>query len=126
MNAPDTDLGVVASGGMPAPLRFAGAARPSRADGKSATTTSTAGSGETALAADWLCLAAAPTFAAMALLTLMLGDGMPDMVCGAAASPLLGMAPMYVLMSAFHTAPWLRLVAGRRNGAGRRPGAPTS
>jgi hypothetical protein len=27
-------------------------------------------------------------------------------------SPLAGMVPMYLLMSAFHLAPWLRLVSG--------------
>ena len=62
-------------------------------------------------AADWLCLAAAPTFAIMALLTGVLGGGPPDMLCSAAqdASPLSG--PMYVLMSAFHSAPWLKLIS---------------
>jgi hypothetical protein len=66
-------------------------------------------------AADWLCLAAAPTFAIMALLTGILGGGSPDMLCSAAhgASPLSGMVPMYALMSAFHAAPWLKLVANR-------------
>lgn len=65
-------------------------------------------------AADWLCLAAAPTFAAMALLTGMRGGGPLDMLCAAAqhASPLSGMVPMYVLMTAFHSGPWLKLVAG--------------
>ena len=65
--------------------------------------------------ADYLCLAAAPTFAVMALLTGVLG-GPPDMLCSAAqdASPLSGMVPMYLLMSAFHSAPWLNLIAGRR------------
>jgi hypothetical protein len=58
--------------------------------------------------ADWLCLAAAPAFAAMALLTA--GFGPPDGLCGS-ASPLGGMVPMYTLMSAFHLAPWLRLIA---------------
>src|ERR1700674_3169156 len=69
-------------------------------------------------AADWLCLAAAPTFAIMALLTGVLGGGPPDMLCSAAqdASPLSGMVPMYLLMSAFHSAPWLKLVFTRRNG----------
>jgi hypothetical protein len=66
-------------------------------------------------AADWLCLAAAPTFAIMALLTGVLG-GPPDMLCSAAheASPLSGMVPMYLLMSAFHSAPWLKLISSRR------------
>jgi hypothetical protein len=63
-------------------------------------------------AADWLCLGAAPTFALMALVTGVLGGGEADMFCAAAheASPLSGMVPMYLLMSAFHLAPWLRLV----------------
>ena len=67
-------------------------------------------------AADWLCLAAAPTFAVMALLTGVLGGGPPDMLCSAAheASPLSGMLPMYLLMSAFHSAPWLKLISSRR------------
>jgi hypothetical protein len=61
--------------------------------------------------ADWLSLAAAPTFAIMALLTGVLGGGAPDMLCSAMhASPLGGMVPMYLLMSAFHLAPWLRLI----------------
>ncbi len=69
-------------------------------------------------AADWLCLAAAPTFAIMALLTV-LGGGSPDMPCSAAqdASALSGMVPMYLLMSAFHSAPWLKLISSRRNNA---------
>src|SRR6202163_4136679 len=68
-------------------------------------------------AADWLCLAAAPTFAIMALLTGVLGGGPPDTLCSAAqdASPLSGMVPMYLLMSAFHSAPWLKLISSRRN-----------
>jgi hypothetical protein len=66
-------------------------------------------------AADWLSLAAAPTLAVMALLTGMLGGGAQDMLCVTArgASPLNGMVPMYVLMSAFHVAPWLKLVSSR-------------
>ncbi len=73
-------------------------------------------------AADWLGLAAAPTFARMALLTAVPGDR-PDMFCVAAQnpSPLTGMAPMYLLMGAFHSAPWLKLIARRRSGARRPP-----
>jgi hypothetical protein len=73
-------------------------------------------------AAGWLLLAAAPTFAIMALLTGVLGSGRADMLCSAAhdASPLNGMVWMYVLMSAFHSAPWLKLISSRRNGAARR------
>jgi len=64
-------------------------------------------------AADWLSLAAAPTFAAMAALTAI--SGPTDMLCSSMpdASPLTGMVPMYLLMSAFHLAPWLKLVHGR-------------
>jgi hypothetical protein len=66
-------------------------------------------------AAGWLGLAAAPTFAIMALLTGV-GGGPADMLCSAAheASPLSGMVPMYLLMSAFHSAPWLKLISSRR------------
>jgi hypothetical protein len=69
-------------------------------------------------AAGWLCLAAAPTFAVMALLTAAHGGGQMAMMCSAApdASPLDGMVPMYLLMSAFHAAPWLKLIS-RRCGA---------
>lgn len=59
-------------------------------------------------AADWLGLAAAPTFAAMGLLTAIFGDDAHH------ASALTGMALMYLLMSAFHSAPWLKLISARR------------
>jgi hypothetical protein len=64
--------------------------------------------------ADWLCLAATPTFAIMALVTGV--GGTPGMLCSAVqdASPLSGMVPMYLLMSAFHSAPWLKLISRRR------------
>lgn len=72
-------------------------------------------------AADWLCLAAAPTFAVMALLTGVPGGGPPDILCSAAqdVSLLSGMAPVYLLMCAFHSAPWLKLIASRRSGTHR-------
>lgn len=70
-------------------------------------------------AADWLHLAAAPTFAIMALLAGAVG-GPADALCSSGASPLAGMTPMYWLMSAFHLAPWLRLLAGRGSSAGLR------
>ena len=66
---------------------------------------------------DWLCLAASPTFALMALLTGVLGGGPLDIVCSAAHGPLGGMVPMYLLMSAFHSAPWLKLISSWRSGA---------
>ena len=67
-------------------------------------------------ATDWLCLGAAPTFAIMALLTCVFG-GQTDILCSAAAptSPLTGMIPMYLLMSAFHSSPWLKLMSSRRD-----------
>ena len=64
-------------------------------------------------AADWLRLAAAPTFAIMALLTGLFGSGPMPMICSAGASFLNGMVPMYMLMSVFHSAPWLKLIAKR-------------
>jgi hypothetical protein len=72
-------------------------------------------------AINFLSFAAAPTFAAMALLTGAVDAGPPDMLCSATqhASPLNGMVVMYLLMSAFHSAPWLKLISGRRNGAHR-------
>jgi len=72
-------------------------------------------------ATDWLCLGAAPTFAIMALLTGVLGGGQPDILCSAAehTSPLSGMIPMYLLMSAFHSPPWLKLISSRGNGTRR-------
>ncbi len=70
-------------------------------------------------ATEWPGLAAAPAFAIMALLTGVFGGGPQDVLCSAAhdASPLSGMVPMYLLMSAFHAAPWLKLVSSRRSGA---------
>ncbi len=62
-------------------------------------------------AAGWLVLAAAPTFAIMALLTQASGG---DMLCAVVpTSSLTGMAAMYALMSVFHLAPWLGLIARR-------------
>ena len=64
-------------------------------------------------AAALLRFAAAPVFAAMALVTWI--GGPAQMLCSAGPpSPLSGMIPMYLLMSAFHAAPWLNLAARRR------------
>ena len=72
-------------------------------------------------AAQWLSLAAAPSFALMALLTGISGGGAMEMVCSPGHGlALSGMVPMYLLMSAFHSAPWLKLIARRRGGARRR------
>jgi hypothetical protein len=71
------------------------------------------GSDAAAGAAGWLGLAAAPTFAVMALLTYVSGGDAGMLLCSAGhgISALSGMAPMYVLMSAFHSMPWLNLIA---------------
>ena len=74
-----------------------------------------AGSGNAAPGiARWLGLAAAPTFAIMALWTGFF-SGQPDMLCMAmqSSSPMSGMTVMYLLMSAFHATPWLRLISSR-------------
>lgn len=73
-------------------------------------------------AAGFLSLAAAPVLAGMAVLTALSGDGVPAALCSfAQGAPLGGMVPMYALMSLFHTAPWLRLLA-RPGAAARRAG----
>lgn len=53
-------------------------------------------------------LAAAPAFAIMALVTLVVDTGT---LCSSApdASPIGGMPFMYALMAVFHTAPWVSL-----------------
>ena len=67
-------------------------------------------------AADRLSLAATPAFAIMALLTA-------EQPAMHAASPLGGMALMYLLMSLFHLPPWLKLLSCRRiDGASPRFG----
>ncbi len=74
------------------------------------------GAGITRVAAGWLGLAAAPAFVAMALTTVGLGGG-AEPLCSASAHGALmsGMVPMYLMMSAVHSAPWLRLISGWRS-----------
>jgi len=69
-------------------------------------------------AADWLCLTAAPTFAIMALFSAM-SSASPEGVCGLmhGPSPLSGMTCMYILMSAFHSTPWLNRLGTRKRRA---------
>jgi hypothetical protein len=57
----------------------------------------------------------------MAPPTGVFGGGQRDMRCSGIqdASPLSGMVWMYMLMSAFHSAPWLKLISSRRIGAHR-------
>ncbi len=73
--------------------------------------------------AGWLGLAATPSFALMAVLSMAHAGGPADLLCSAARglSPLSGMVPMYLLMSLFHCPPWVRLVSSRLHR--RREGA---
>lgn len=75
--------------------------------------------GTCAGAADWVCLAAAPTFAIMALLAAVAGGDGDVRICSTApaAAPMSEMVLMYVLMSAFHSPPWLKLICGWRGDA---------
>lgn len=56
-------------------------------------------------------LAAAPTFAAMAVVSGLFQDELAA-ICsgGSGALPLTGMVWMYILMSVFHVGPWLRVL----------------
>lgn len=64
-------------------------------------------------AAGWLTLAAAPTFAVMALVTA--SEARPPALCAPVGGllPIDGMTAMYLLMSVFHLPPWLKLAAHR-------------
>ena len=78
----------------------------------------TRGDGESIVAASvvakWLHLAAAPTFAAMALSTLVFDSGGQRALCAAVGGAgFNGMAPMYLLMALFHLAAWLKLMSRR-------------
>lgn len=61
----------------------------------------------------WLRIAATPTFAAMAVVCQATAGHNMLPICGMGAPVLAGMAPMYLLMSLFHSPPWLKL-AGKR------------
>ena len=65
-----------------------------------------------------LYFAATPTFAIMALLTGLDGSPMDKLCSTGPGERLGGMVAMYMLMSAFHSPPWLKLI-GRRGALGR-------
>ena len=73
-------------------------------------------------AADWLSLAATPTFATMAIASRILDANHSAMLCSMPhnASSMSGMVPMYMLMSVFHSAAWLKLI-GKQFDRVRRP-----
>ena len=53
-------------------------------------------------------------------MTAVFDHDLPGLLCFAPQGwSLSGMVPMYVLMSIFHAAPWLKLMPSRRNGAHR-------
>lgn len=67
-------------------------------------------------AADKLSLMAAPAFCGMAVWTGVIDTNPLAQLCSAAhASPIGGMAAMYLLMAAVHAAPWLRLLADQHH-----------
>jgi hypothetical protein len=77
------------------------------------------GCGRVFRAAEGLTLAASPVFGLIALLTLYY-DNAGASLCGTASGvPWNGMATMYLLMSAAHLPPWLKLLLPRRGGNGR-------
>jgi hypothetical protein len=65
--------------------------------------------------ADWWCLVATPLFAIMAVLTAAFAKQMPMDGSSPVAFALGGMPLMYLLMSAAHAGPWLRLIAKRES-----------
>lgn len=71
-----------------------------------------AAAGKAAWLANLLCLAAAPCFALMALLSAI---GGADPICTASGPGFHagGMGAMYLMMSAFHLPPWLRKLRQR-------------
>ncbi|MEO4040366.1 hypothetical protein AAFN47_02015 [Hoeflea sp. CAU 1731] len=69
--------------------------------------------GPTRNLADWLALAAAPTFASMAWLSALDANGTTICATASGFSPVNDMALMYLVMSIFHLSPWLKLASAR-------------
>lgn len=70
--------------------------------------------------ADWLCLAASPTFALMAWLAAGGESAMPLCASASMPMPMDSMVWMYLLMCLFHASPWLKLAAGRHEPLNQR------
>ena len=64
-------------------------------------------------ATGWLALAASPTFALMAWVAANDAPSMAFCSLGLSILPIDGMTAMYLLMSLFHLAPWLKLASGQ-------------
>jgi len=60
-----------------------------------------------------LSFAPTPTFALLGLLSASQEGSLENLVCSAGhgSSPLTGMVSMYLLMSVFHSTPWIRMIA---------------
>lgn len=65
--------------------------------------------------AAWLRIAAAPTFAGMAVVCQATAGHIIVPICGGGSPVLNEMATMYLLMGLFHSPPWLRLIGNRLN-----------
>ena len=64
---------------------------------------------------EWLSLAAAPILAVMTLASAAAAGGPMDALCGPGSGWRLdGMVVMYLLMCAFHVAPWLKPLGSRQ------------
>lgn len=62
----------------------------------------------------FLSLAPTPTFALLALLSSSQESSLQSLICSAGhSSPMTGMVSMYLLMSVFHSAPWIRMITHR-------------